>query len=253
MILERNPVTLAPRPLERPRIVAIPVAFNEEHAIGAVVERLKEVDGIDVAVADDGSTDRTPAIITGHGVKLLRSPRQCGVGAAIRRAYEWAHSEGYDVCVILSGNDKDRPAEIPQLVAPIIDGRADIIQGSRYLENGRHENMPAHRIGASQVLHPWLFRLVAGQRITDTTNGFRALRLTMLDDPRLDLAQPWLDGYELEPYLLLRAIRLGYVVGEVPVTKVYPASRKGYTKMRPLVDWWRIVRPIVFVGVGLKQ
>jgi len=245
--------TPRPSPLASPRVVAIPVAFNEEESIGAVIDRMTEVGGFDMAVADDGSSDRTPAIIQERGVTLLRSPRQCGVGATIRRSYEWARSEGYDICVILSGNDKDRPAEIPRLIAPIVEGRADIIQGSRYLDSGQHINMPKHRVGASQIVHPLLFRIVAGQHLTDTTNGFRALRLSMLDDPRLNLHQPWLDGYELEPYLLLSSIRLGYVVSEVPVTKVYPSSGKAYTKMRPLVDWWRIVRPIVFVGVGIKQ
>lgn len=245
--------TPGPRPIPSPRIVAVPVAFNEEHAIGRVVDRLHEVRGIDVAVVDDGSTDQTPAIVTARGATLLRSPRQEGVGAAIRRAYRWAHAQGYDITVILSGNDKDRPDEIARLVAPIVEGRADLVQGSRYLASGRHENMPLHRIGASQVLHPLLFRLASGRRVTDTTNGFRAMRLAMLDDPRLGLDQPWLDRYELEPYLLLKAIRLGYVVDEVPVTKVYPASRQRYTKMKPLLDWWRITRPLVLVGLGLKD
>jgi len=245
-----------PRPIVAPRIVAIPVAFNEEHAIGAVVDRLMEAGGgqsFDVAVADDGSTDDTPNVITGRGAILLRSEVQQGVGAAIRRAYVWAYEQGYDIAVILSGNDKDRPDEIPRLVAPIVEGRADLVQGSRYLASGRHENMPLHRIGASQVLHPWLFRLAAGQRVSDTTNGFRAMRLSMMQDDRLALDQRWLDRYELEPYLMLKAIRLGYVLSEVPVTKVYPASRRRYTKMKPLVDWWRITRPIVLVGLGLKD
>jgi len=243
----------APSRLPHARILAVPVAFNEERAIGSVIDRCSEVPGIDLAVADDGSSDRTPAIVGERGVTLLRSPERRGVGAAIRRAYRWARSEGYDVCVIMSGNDKDRPAEIPQLVAPILAGEADLVQGSRYLRDGAHVNMPAHRIGASQILHPWLFRQVAHQRVSDTTNGFRALRVSILDDPRLDLDQSWLNQYELEPYLLLTAIRLGYVVREVPVTKVYPPSGIRYTKMRPLVDWWSIVRPLVLVGLGLRK
>jgi dolichol-phosphate mannosyltransferase len=105
--------------------------------------------------------------------------------------------------------------------------------------------MPSHRWLASQFVHPWLFSLVAGQRLTDTTNGYRALRLSVLDDAGINLDQPWLDRYELEPYLLLMAIRLGYVVREAPVTKVYPPPGQPYTKMKPVADWWRIIRPIV--------
>ena len=246
-----NPVR--PRPLIAPRVVAIPIAFNEAHAIGCVLDRFQEVPEIDVAVLDDGSTDQTPQIVHSRGRMVLRQPLRAGVGAGIRSAYAWSRGQNYDICVILSGNDKDRPGEIPRLIDPIIKGEADLVQGSRYLPGGSHRNMPMYRLGTSRLIHPWLFTLVAGQRMTDTTNGFRALRLTMLEDPLIDLQQAWLDQYELEPYLLLQAIRLGYVVREVPVTKVYPAAGRQYTKMRPIVDWWSILRPIVLVGLGLKK
>ena len=65
--------------------------------------------------------------------------------------------------------------------------------------------------------------------------------------------QSWLDRYELEPYLLLKAIRLGYRHCEVPVTKIYPPHEHGYTKMRPVVDWWSILRPVVYLGLGMKK
>jgi dolichol-phosphate mannosyltransferase len=233
--------------------VAIPVAFNEERAIGRVLDRFQDVKEIDLAVVDDGSTDATPRLVEERGVALIRRARQGGAGAAIRAGYAWARANNYDICVILSGNDKDRPDEMPLLVDPIARGEADVVQGSRYLGGGQHHNMPRHRRLASQYAHPWLFSLAAGQRMTDTTNGYRALRLSLLDDPRLDLDQPWLDAYDLEPYLLLRAIRLGYVVREVPVSKVYPPRGQPYTKMRPVTDWWSILRPIALLGLGLKK
>ena len=242
-----------PRPLPTPRIIAIPVAFNEAHAIGNVLDRFKDVQGVDVAVLDDGSTDHTPTIVESRGVTLLRQPQRGGIGAGIRTAYNWSRRQGYDICVILSGNDKDRPGEISKLVDPIVRGNADLVQGSRYLAGGHYQNMPVYRQGASRLIHPWLFALVARQYVTDTTNGFRALRLSLLDDPRLNLDQSWLDQYELEPYLLLQAIRYGYVVCEVPVTKIYPPAGRPYTKMRPVLDWWSILRPIVWIGLGVKK
>lgn len=242
-----------PQSLTNPRIVAIPVAFNEAHAIGNVLDRFKDLHGVDVAVSDDGSTDQTPEIVQSRGVTLISQPQRRGVGAAIRTAYDWSRTQGYDICVILSGNDKDRPGEIPRLVEPIIQGVADLVQGSRYLLGGHYHNMPLYRQGCSRLLHPWLFALVARQYISDTTNGFRALRLSVLDDPRINLRQSWLDQYELEPYLLIQAIRHGYVVREVPVTKIYPPAGKPYTKMRPILDWWSILRPIVLLGLGVKK
>ena len=240
-------------PQNEARILAVPVAYNEEAAIGRILERFKEVSSVDLAVMDDGSTDQTPVIVRTLGVPLIRHPQRGGVGAAIRTAYAWAREQGYDICVILSGNDKDSPSEIPRLTEPILLGRADVVQGSRYLAGGCHKNMPAYRLLASRFLHPRLFSLAAGQHMTDTTNGFRAIRLSILDDPRINLSQTWLDHYELEPYLLFRAIRLGYSVCEVPATKTYPLHRKNYTKMRPLVDWWGILRPILLLGLGLRK
>ena len=73
----------------------------------------------------------------------------------------------------------------------------------------------------------------------------------MLDDPRIQLAQDWLDRYELEPYLLYQAVRCGYRVREAPVTVRYHC--RGTTKMRWLSDGWRILRPIVFLRLGMRH
>jgi hypothetical protein len=100
-------------------------------------------------------------------------------------------------------------------------------------------------------LYPLLFRLASGYPSTDGTNGFRAFRLALLDDPRIRLDQDWLDRYELEPYLLYQAVRCGYRVREAPVTVRY--HDRGTTKMHPLSDGWRILRPLVFLRFGLRR
>lgn len=242
-----------PIPLPGARVLAVPIAFDEERAIGRVLDRLGDIKGVNVAVVDDASTDNTPTVVGQKGVALIRHPARRGAGAAIRTAYVWAREHGYDICVIMSGNDKDHPAEMHRLVDPIVRGEADVVQGSRYLGGGNHTNMPRYRRIASKYIHPWLFSVTARQRMTDTTNGYRAIRLSMLDDARIDLSQSWLDNYELEPYLLFKAIQLGYVVVEAPVTKAYPLQGRPYTKMRPVADWWSILRPIVLLGLGLKR
>ena len=235
------------------RVLVTPIAFNEAAKIGSVLERCLAVSGLEVAVVDDGSTDDTPAIIHARGVRCLSHARRRGVGAAIRTAMQTARAEGYDVLVVMAGNDKDRPDEIPRLVAPIAEGRADIVQGSRYLAGGRFGGMPWYRQWATRWLHPWLCSCFAGCRMTDTTNGFRAIRLAVLDDRRINLDQAWLDQYELEPYLLLRALMLGHRVVEVPVTKLYPPKVLGYTKMAPVTGWWSILRPLLLLGLRIKQ
>jgi len=127
------------------------------------------------------------------------------------------------------------------------------VQGSRYLKGGDFGNMPFYRQLATRYVHPLLFSLFVGRRFTDTTNGFRAIRLSALRDPRIDMDQPWLDRYELEPYLFFKMNRLGYKVTEVPVTKIYPPHELGYTKMKPVTGWWSILRPVLLLGLGIKR
>ena len=112
--------------------------------------------------------------------------------------------------------------------------------------------MPLYRKLATR-LHPWLMSFFLGQKLTDTTNGFRAFRLAIFDNQKIDIDQAWLDKYELEPYLLFKTIKLGYKFTEAPVTKIYPSKKLGYTKMKPLIGWWSILRPVFYLGLGIKK
>ena len=242
-----------PPSLQTLRVLAVAIAFNEEQKIGSVLSRFQPGDVTEVLVVDDGSTDRTAELARAHGATVVSRGRRGGAGAAIRTAVQYAQHGRFDVLVILAGNDKDRPSEIPRLLHPIREEGCDFVQGSRYLPGGKYGEMPFYRRLATQFAHPLLFSLMSGRWITDSANGFRAFRMSLLDDQRIDLNQEWLDQYELEPYLLFKVILLGYRVKEVPVTKIYPARKLGYTKMRPVIGWWSILRPILLVGLRIKK
>ncbi len=247
-----------------PKILVTPVVFNEQGKIQNVIERFLRCRNrisppsarLDYLIVDDGSTDESSSIIAGfknRGVETIKHQKRKGVGAAIRTAIRYGLENHYDILVVMAGNDKDNPEEIPSLWDPILKEGYDLVQGSRYLQSGgTGGDMPFYRKIATR-LHPRLFSLITRRPMTDTTNGFRAFQLSILKDSRINLNQEWLDTYELEPYLLFKALTLGFKVREVPVTKIYPSRKLGYTKMRPFVGWWSILKPLFYLGLGIRK
>ena len=235
-----------------PRILVATFAYNEGDKIRRTLARHPPQRSYDLLVLDDGSTDGALDNIDPRVIVRKNATNQ-GIGASMKSVFAFALDQGYDILVIQAGNDKDDPLEIPALLGPILNGSADVVQGSRFLRGGRHGNMPRYRVLATGFIHPLIFSLAAGKRVTESTNGFRAYRTALFRDRRIDWRQDWLDRYELEPYVLLKAIRLGYRHCEVPVTKIYPSGTISYTKMRPITDWWGILRPVVYVALGLKK
>ena len=174
-----------------------------------------------------------------------------GVGKALRDGLDYLRSRGFDAVVVLAGNGKDDPREIPLLTAPLLAEEVDYVQGSRFLAGGSFVNLPRGRYVMIKS-YTGLWFVALGRRLTDVTNGFRAYRLSILDDPQINLDQEWLDTYEFEYYLHYKVISLGYNFREVGVSKNYP-TRKKYSKIVPLLDWWSIIKPIVVLRLGLRS
>ncbi len=234
------------------KVLAAAACWNEEKKIGFVCDRMRYDLVDEFLVVDDGSTDNTAQIARDKGATVVSLPSTLGAGVAIREMIRYAREHKYEVIVFLAGNNKDDPDEIARLLEKIEEGY-DFVQGSRFLPGGKYGgDMPLYRVWATK-LHAFLMGLITGKKITESTNGFRAVRMTVFDDPRIDLNQSWLDNYELEPYLLYKVLTLGYRHTEVPVTKIYPPKHLGTTKMRPIIDWWRILKPLVLLGLGLRS
>jgi len=227
--------------------------YNEGEKIQHVIKKFNDYQSFDFLIIDDGSTDGSLNTIQQHDhLKIIKNEENKGAGFGVRCILKYGRDHCYEAVFFVSGNNKDDPKDIEKLKNAIEQG-FDFVQGSRYLPGGQFGQMPLYRIVSTRLIHPLLFSLITGKRITDSTNGFRAMRLSILKDPQINLDQDWLNQYELEPYLFFKAITLGYKVKEVPVSKIYPHKKQGYTKMKPLTGWWSILRPLVYLGLRIKK
>jgi len=236
------------------KIFVVLPAFNEEGKIGRVVGKVKNIDVVDeIVVVDDCSTDATFDEATVAGAVVIRHRKNLGVGAAIRSGINYGRRNNFNICVILSGDDQHEPKEIERVVNPIINNDYDFIQGSRRMKGGHVVDDRPFRQVTTQ-LYSLLFSLLVARRITDATNGFRAFRLSVFENPEIDIEQSWLDRYELEPYILFKVLKNKNIkVKEVPITIYYYGKRKQFTKMKPFRDWWRLARPMIYLGLKLKK
>ena len=239
---------------ENIKILAIVPAYNEEGKIGKVVQKIKMETIVDaIVVVDDCSSDNTSTEASEAGAVVIRHKINRGVGAAIRTGIYYGKDNGFSIGVVLSGDDQHEPAEIERVVEPILLDRADFVQGSRWMVGGKVVNEQTFRKYATKF-YALFFSLLTFSRITDGTNGFRAFRLSLFDGKYINLDQAWLDRYELEPYILYKAVKSKSVrVKEVPITIFYHSERRQYTKMKPIRDWWRIARPVIFLTLGLRR
>lgn len=244
------------------KIIAIAPAFNEPVRIGKVVAAMPWDTVDECVVVNDGSTDNTPQEAQAAGATVLHHKTRTGIGVAIRTGFEYALAQGADIIVVLAGNAKDNPADIPRLCAPIVAGRAKFVQGSRYLAGTRFDptlNTPLHRRLVTRV-YPWLvtistlIRSLKWRWVTESTSGFRAIHRDVLTDPRIDLYQDWLDG-PLEYYFYLKVHHLGIAYAEVSTKKIYPAGvpYHQYTKVRPGRDWIPRLLPLFYLTFRIKN
>ncbi|MBI3269151.1 MAG: glycosyltransferase family 2 protein [Planctomycetes bacterium] len=234
------------------KVMLLAPAYNEEGKVGQVVKGADRSLVDEVVIVDDGSKDRTAEEARAAGATVVVHEKNAGVGAAIRTGYRYAMEKGYDIVVVMGADCQDRHDEMVNLLQPIVEGGFDFVQGSRRIDGLRTVNMPLFRRVTTRA-YSIFFRLITGFPCTDGTNGYRAVRVSILRDPRIKMDQEWLNRYELEPYIFYKVIELKYKVTEAPVTKIYHTDDIGYTKMVPIVDWWRIARPLLFLRLGLRK
>lgn len=228
------------------------LTFNEGEKLARLLESFELTENQSLLVVDDGSSDATSELLKKSNIAYLRHHENLGVGAGIKTAVKYARQQNFEVIVIMAGNGKMDPKEINRLTAPIENDLADYVQGSRYLEGGQSQNLPPFRNLAIK-LFTTIVNIVLGFKGTDITCGFRAYKLAILNHPDINIDQEWLGKYEMEYYIHYKTIKANFRVMEVPVSMNYPKEKKNYSKIKPFVGWWSMIRPWVFLVLKLKK
>ncbi len=176
-------------------LVIIP-AFNEENNISEVLEKFKAVRILNgqfkILVVDDASTDGTKERISDMKADYLSLPYNLGIGGAVQTGYQYALANGFDIAVQVDADGQHDPSILGRIVNPILEGKADIVIGSRFLEKKGFQSTPVRRIGISFL--SGLLHMLYRQKIYDVTSGYRAIdrrfiKLFSSDYPE-DYAEP---------------------------------------------------------------
>jgi hypothetical protein len=213
----------------RDKIAVVVPAYNEAENLGTVLDRIPaEVCGLETAVlvVDDGSRDGTGDVATTHGAAVARHVINRGGGAALRTGYRLMADSGARIVVTLDADGQHLPSEMERLVEPVLSGDVAVAHGSRVLGEAE-ANHRARELGI--VFFNRLVSLITRTRVTDCSNGYRAVRADVL--PTLVLRQEQFHTSEF----MIEAIKRGIPAKEVPVTVV--SRLHGHSKKPAVVRY----------------
>ena len=201
-----NELSFVPKPI----MVLIP-AYNESDSIGLVLERLPDSicnTPLGVLVIDDGSTDDTASVVIEKGYPVVKNFMNLGQGAASKLGYSILDKVGAKIVVTMDADNQHDPGDIVKLVRPILDGKSDLVIGSRILGENKNFNFVRY-LGVK--LFTWLINFITGQSLTDCSSGFKAFNIEVLR--KIHLLEDQFQSSEF----IIDAAKKGFMISEVPI------------------------------------
>ena len=225
-------------------VVAVIPAFNEERFISSVVFQTRHY-ATHVVVVDDGSSDRTARLAQLAGAFVVKQPRNMGKAAALKAGFQAASRYNPDAIVCLDGDAQHEPAEIPEVVDPIVKGEADVVIGSRFLD--KKSQIPGWRQVGQHTLTA-VTNITSGTKTTDSQSGYRAFSPSAA--AALDFRT---GGLSVESEMQFLFGQAGLSVMEVPISVRYQDGNKrnpvvhGLQILDALISLVARRRPLLFL------
>jgi len=226
------------------RRAAVVPAFNEAETIAGVIAEIRAVDpGMEIIVVDDASFDRTPVIAAEAGARVLRLACNLGIGGAVQTGYQAAREIGCDIVVQIDGDGQHDPKELPLILKPVLDGRADIVIGSRFAGAGKYRAPPVRRLGMR--IFAAFVSLLVGKSLSDTSSSFRAVNRRALSLFAVDYPHGYLETIEAT----VMAVRYGLRIEEVPVQMRERTS--GRSSLTTSISLFYTVKVVIAVFISI--
>ena len=227
-------------------VIGIP-AYNEEKNIASLLIKLKKISQT-IIVCNDGSTDLTGKIAKELGATVIEHEKNSGYGSAIKSIFLKAHEIDADVLVTFDADGQHRIEDINVILEPIKNNIADIVIGSRFLNN--NQEIPKYReIGIKAITK--LTNVTGGTKITDSQSGFRAYNKKILDK-----IKPQESGMGISTEILIKSQKADFKITEVPITVLYDGDTSthnpishGSSVILSTLKYVAIERPLVFYGI----
>jgi glycosyltransferase involved in cell wall biosynthesis len=230
----------------QPRVAVVIPAYNEERFIGSVVLKTLSYP-VTVIVVDDGSTDTTSKLALLAGAVVVRLETNQGKGAAITAGMKKAWEYQPDVLVLIDADGQHLPDDLPRLLEPVLEGRADIVVGSRYIK--KESKVPLHRVWGHRLLNV-LTGAASGVRVSDSQSGYRAFSRRALEQINFSST-----GFSVESEMQFMAHEKGLIIEEVPVTIQYldkpkrSVLRQGMSVLGGVIKLTGQYRPLLYFGL----
>lgn len=235
------------------RALCVMPVYNQCEQLPDLLEKCKKDMAADeFIIVDNGSDDGSSELIEQSGFEFVKLDRNYGIGYALRIGVEKALERNCDIVANIAGNGKMVPSQMHRVLDPIKEGRADYVTGSRFMDGGDSPNLPLFRKVSIPLVVNTLVNILFFKKITDATCGYRAFKVDIVKNPKVHWQEKWLWHYQFEYYIYAKALKLKYRCIEVPISMIYPAVKKNYSKIKPVVGWWELLEAWILVGLGIK-
>ena len=227
--------------------IGIP-AYNEEKNIASIIVKLKKI-AQKIIVCDDGSTDLTGEIAQKLGATVIRHPKNLGYGSGIRSIFQKAKEIDSDILVTFDADGQHQVEDIKKVIEPILKNNADLVIGSRFLDNKTIDVPEYRKIGIKLITK--VTNSTLEEKITDSQSGFRAYNKDIITK-----LEPGDVGMGISTEILIKASSHGFKITEVPINILYDGNTSthnpvshGTSVLLSTIKYISIEHPLKFYGI----